>query len=81
MAASAAALPTDHRGDLVGRWADLDPLLLRDGNLTGEGFEPGDDVKQVLHDLVHVLVIGAGGLGCELLKDLGAHPRVQGFKV
>lgn len=66
------AAAIDDRGDHVGRWADLDGLLLRNGHLTGPGFEPGEDVKSVLHDMVHVLVIGAGGLGCELLKDLGA---------
>ena len=64
----------DARGDDAGRWADLDPLLLRGGHLTGPDFEPGEDVKTCLHDMVHVLVIGAGGLGCELLKDLGASP-------
>jgi ubiquitin-activating enzyme E1 C len=50
----------------------VDNLLLRDGNLVGPGFEPGPEVKEVIHDMIHVLVIGAGGLGCELLKDLGA---------
>ena len=74
-----AAAAIDDRGDHVGRWADLDGLLLRDGNLTGPGFEPGEDVKSVLHDMVHVLVIGAGGLGCELLKDLGALVCVYDF--
>ena len=53
------------------RWKDLDHLLLRPGNLVGPGFEPGEDVKDILHNYLHVLVIGAGGLGCELLKDLG----------
>lgn len=72
------AAAIDDRGDHVGRWADLDGLLLRDGNLKGPGFEPGEDVKSVLHDMVHVLVIGAGGLGCELLKDLGACGRACG---
>ena len=47
---------------------DIDGLLLRAGNVTGPGFEPGEDVKTVLHDMVHVLVVGAGGLGCELSK-------------
>ena len=69
----------DHRGDLPGRWMDIDGLLLRAGNVTGPGFEPGEDVKTVLHDMVHVLVVGAGGLGCELLKDLGAFPRDARF--
>eukprot|EP00976_Prorocentrum_cordatum_P017360 349467-Prorocentrum_minimum.AAC.1 len=53
------------------RWKDIDNLLLRDGNLVGPGFEPGESVKEIVHDMLHVLVIGAGGLGCELLKDLG----------
>ena len=54
---------------------DLDKLLLRSGNLVGPGFEPGEDVKQMLQNDIRVLVIGAGGLGCELLKDLGALQR------
>mmetsp|Transcript_11925 Transcript_11925/g.16163 ORF Transcript_11925/g.16163 Transcript_11925/m.16163 type:complete len:436 (+) Transcript_11925:225-1532(+) len=58
------------------RWKDLDRLLLRQGNLVGPGFEPGPEVKEVLHECLSVLVIGAGGLGCELLKDLA----LSGFK-
>lgn len=54
---------------------DLDKLLLRPGNLVGPGFEPGEEVKSMLHNDIRVLVIGAGGLGCELLKDLGACTR------
>ena len=51
---------------------DLDKLLLRSGNLVGPDFEPGEEVKHMLQNEIRVLVIGAGGLGCELLKDLGA---------
>ncbi|KAG0609450.1 hypothetical protein M758_8G185400 [Ceratodon purpureus] len=52
------------------RWADLDRLLLRPGNLVGPGFEPGPELLESLQNDLRVLVIGAGGLGCELLKDL-----------
>lgn len=51
---------------------DLDKLLLRGGMLVGPDFEPGEALKAMLQDDIRVLVIGAGGLGCELLKDLGA---------
>jgi hypothetical protein len=59
---------------------DLDKLLLRPGNLVGPGFEPGEEVKQMLQNDIRVLVIGAGGLGCELLKDLGAWQRRRGAR-
>jgi ubiquitin-activating enzyme E1 C len=55
---------------LAGRWADLDRLLLRQGNLVGPGYEPGPELLESLQNDLRVLVIGAGGLGCELLKDL-----------
>jgi ubiquitin-activating enzyme E1 C len=44
-------------------------VLERNGPFVNEGFEPGDDVKEMLH-ASKILVIGAGGLGCELLKNL-----------
>lgn len=56
--------------DLPGRWVDLQRLLLRQGNITGPGFEPGPEVLEFLQAGCRVLVVGAGGLGCELLKDL-----------
>ncbi|KAH9316151.1 hypothetical protein KI387_024778 [Taxus chinensis] len=58
------------------RWRDLDRLLLRAGNLVGENFEPGEQLRNDLQEYAKVLVVGAGGLGCELLKDLA----MSGFK-
>ena len=49
----------------------VDALLRRRGRFTGPDFDPSEDVGLVLRS-VRVLVVGAGGLGCELLKGLGA---------
>lgn len=57
--------------ELEGRWEDLDKLLTRPGNLVGPGFEPCEEVRDFLRsEDCKVLCIGAGGLGCEILKDL-----------
>ena len=53
-----------------GRWTDLDKLLTRSGNIVGPGFERGPELRDFLHNDVRVLCVGAGGLGCEILKDL-----------
>ncbi|GMH18816.1 hypothetical protein Nepgr_020657 [Nepenthes gracilis] len=58
------------------RTRDLDKLLLRPGHLIGPNFEPGPELRDDLQEYAKVLVIGAGGLGCELLKDLA----LSGFK-
>ena len=51
-------------------------MLKRKGPFTQDGFDPSADIFDMLHENVGVLVIGAGGLGCELLKDLA----LMGFK-
>jgi len=56
--------------DPAKRWVDLYRLLDRPGPSAGPNFAPGEDTKEMLHSMIRVLVIGAGGLGCELLKDL-----------
>ncbi|KAM1380197.1 hypothetical protein ACFX2I_021958 [Malus domestica] len=58
------------------RSRDLDKLLLRPGNLVGPSFEPGPGLRDDLKEYARVLVVGAGGLGCELLKDLA----LSGFR-
>lgn len=61
----------------VAETPDLDKLLLRPGCLVGPGFEHGPELKYMLHNDIRVLVVGAGGLGCELLKDLGARNEAE----
>ncbi|XP_059632553.1 NEDD8-activating enzyme E1 catalytic subunit isoform X2 [Cornus florida] len=60
----------------LSRSRDLDKLLLRPGHLVGPTFEPGPDLRDDLQQYARVLVVGAGGLGCELLKDLA----LSGFR-
>lgn len=65
MAEGAAALPEEQ-----GKWRDLEKILLRQGNVVGANFEPSAELIDDLGEYARVLVVGAGGLGCELLKDL-----------
>jgi ubiquitin-activating enzyme E1 C len=46
-------------------------ILPPPGPFANTGFEPGAAaIREALSSTVKLLVIGAGGLGCELLKDL-----------
>ncbi|KAG9188638.1 ubiquitin-activating enzyme E1 C [Alternaria panax] len=58
------------------RWKYLDNFLARKGPFTDDdAFMAGEQVIEYLSNL-KVLVIGAGGLGCEILKNLA----LSGFK-
>lgn len=63
------------------RFQDVNQLLVRTGPLANQGnygslfpehvpFEPSADILPFLRTAAQILVVGAGGLGCELLKDL-----------
>ncbi|KAI7554980.1 hypothetical protein KC317_g13130, partial [Hortaea werneckii] len=60
---------------LPNKWKYVNTLLSRDGPYASEEFEAGETP---LHNIANsrVLVIGAGGLGCEILKNLA----LSGFK-
>lgn len=73
---SLEAMETNHS-----RFHDLEKLLERSGPLANANnygslfepnvrFEPGPENLDFLQNHAKILVVGAGGLGCELLKDL-----------
>ncbi|XP_028853901.1 NEDD8-activating enzyme E1 catalytic subunit isoform X2 [Denticeps clupeoides] len=64
------------QGDWQGRWDHVRKFLERPGPFTHPDFEPSTSSLQFLLDSCKILVIGAGGLGCELLKDLA----LSGFR-
>uniref|UniRef100_A0A672PH08 NEDD8-activating enzyme E1 catalytic subunit n=1 Tax=Sinocyclocheilus grahami TaxID=75366 RepID=A0A672PH08_SINGR len=55
------------RSDWQGRWDHVNKFLERAGPFTHPDFEPSTESLQFLLDTCKILVIGAGGLGCELL--------------
>ncbi|XP_078517600.1 NEDD8-activating enzyme E1 catalytic subunit isoform X1 [Lissotriton helveticus] len=63
-------------GDWEGRWNHVKKFLERSGPFTHPDFEPSTESLQFLLESCKVLVIGAGGLGCELLKNLA----LSGFR-
>ncbi|KAK4882144.1 hypothetical protein RN001_005463 [Aquatica leii] len=58
------------------RWGHLRKVLERPGPFSHPEFEPSSDILDFIMSTCKVLVIGAGGLGCELIKDLA----LMGFK-
>jgi len=62
--------------DWPGRWSHISKVLERRGPLTPPSFTPSAEILPFLLENIKVLVIGAGGLGCELLKNLA----MMGFR-
>lgn len=58
------------------RWDHLRKVLERAGPFSHPEFEPSPEILDFVMTSCKILVIGAGGLGCELLKDLA----LMGFK-
>lgn len=58
------------------RWHNIRKVLERSGPFCHPDFEPSPDILDFLMDSCKILVVGAGGLGCELLKGLA----LMGFK-
>ncbi|KAK4701934.1 NEDD8-activating enzyme E1, partial [Phenoliferia sp. Uapishka_3] len=57
--------------DWPDRYSHLDKVLTRSGPFVDpDSFTPGDTVKSFLRQDCKILVIGAGGLGCEILANL-----------
>lgn len=52
------------------RWSHLKKILERSSPFCHPDFEPGTGILDFLQNSCKLLVVGAGGLGCELLKDL-----------
>ena len=61
----------EQRDQWPGRWSHLKKILERRGPLTPPSFAPSPAILDFLLEDCKILVIGAGGLGCELLKNLG----------
>lgn len=58
------------------KWLHLRKVLERAGPFSHPDFEPSPEILEFIMSSCKVLIIGAGGLGCELLKDLA----LMGFR-
>uniref|UniRef100_I3KWZ3 NEDD8-activating enzyme E1 catalytic subunit n=1 Tax=Oreochromis niloticus TaxID=8128 RepID=I3KWZ3_ORENI len=58
------------------RWNHIKKFLERSGPFMHPDFEPSTESLQFMLETCKILVIGAGGLGCELLKNLA----LSGFR-
>lgn len=72
MAAIEEQIP-DH---MMPRWGNVRRILERSGPFCHPDFEPSPDILQFLMTSCKILVVGAGGLGCEVLKNLA----MMGFR-
>ncbi len=54
----------------LARWSHLLKVLARKGPFNHAAFQPSPEILSFLQQQCRVLVVGAGGLGCELLKNL-----------
>ncbi|KAH9843079.1 NEDD8 activating enzyme [Rhodofomes roseus] len=74
--ATAAVLSNGNAADWADRYYHVDQILDRPGPRTDPSFLAGEEVKKFLREKSKILVIGAGGLGCEILANLA----LSGFK-
>lgn len=61
---------TDTTTDWPDRWNHLRKFLERNSPFAHPEFEPSPENFNIIQNECRILIIGAGGLGCELLKDL-----------
>ncbi|XP_064632664.1 NEDD8-activating enzyme E1 catalytic subunit-like isoform X2 [Lineus longissimus] len=59
------------------RWNHLCKFMERTGPFAHPDFEPSKEMLDFIKSTCKILVVGAGGLGCELLKDLA----LMGFQL